>query len=130
MPFFDLGIRRLAASEGTKLPNTIMGHLFEQFIGLELLHLARNKTKRITLNFWRDLEGREIDWILSYEDKIFPIEVKWTDKPSIQDARHLKTFLNDYNLKTGYIVCRCERARKLDRQITAIPWQKIADYFL
>lgn len=125
--FFDLGVRRVASHEGTKLPDKIMGHLFEQFIGLELLHLARNHSKRMTLNFWRDLEGREIDWILSHENKILPIEVKWTDKPSIKDTRHLKTFLADYNLTTGYIVCRCDKPRKLDKQITAIPWQHIAD---
>jgi uncharacterized protein len=125
--FFDLGVRRIAAREGTKPSSTTMGQLFEQFIGLELLHLARSQTKRRTLNFWRDLEGREVDWILSHEDKILPIEVKWTDKPTIQDVRHLKTFLNDYNVKAGYIVCRCNRPRKLDNQITAIPWQEIAE---
>ncbi len=125
--FFDLGIRRLAAKEGDRLPDKLMGQLFEQFIGLELLHIARSHAKRITLNFWRDLEGREIDWIISYKEKILPIEVKWTDKPTIKDARHLKTFLSDYHLKTGYIVCRCHQSQKLDEQITAIPWQDVQD---
>ncbi|MEI8054713.1 MAG: AAA family ATPase [bacterium] len=126
--FFDLGVRRVAAREGTKPSNTAMGQLFEQFIGLELLHLARSQTKRITLNFWRDLEGREVDWVLSYEDKTLPVEVKWTDKPTIQDSRHLKAFLSDYKIKTGYIVCRCSKPRKLDDQIMAIPWQEIAGF--
>jgi predicted AAA+ superfamily ATPase len=123
--FFDLGVRRIAAREGSGLPEKIMGQLFEQFIGLELLHLSRSYAKRITLNFWRDLEGREVDWILTYSGNILPIEVKWTDKPSIKEARHLKTFLSDYNLKRGYIICRCSKARKLDEQITALPWQEI-----
>lgn len=125
--FFDLGVRRVAAREGTKPPKATMGFLLEQMVGLELLHLARSMGKRITLNFWRDLEGREVDWILSYEDKILPIEVKWTDNPSIQDAHHLKTFLKDYNLKHGYIVCQCKRLRRLDDQIVAMPWQEIAE---
>lgn len=125
--FFDLGIRRIAAREGIKPANTILGHLFEQFIGLELLRLARSQGRRVTLNFWRDLEGREVDWVLSYQDKILPIEVKWTNKPNLQEARHLKTFLTDYNIKNGYIVCRCDKPRKLDEQITAIPWQEIAE---
>ena len=34
---FDLGIRRVSAKEGTQLPFKVIGHLFEQFIGLELL---------------------------------------------------------------------------------------------
>lgn len=125
--FFDLGVRRVAAREGTKPSNTMMGHLFEQFIGLEILHLCRSQKKRITLNFWRDLEGREVDWVLSHGNKILPIEVKWTDQPTIQEARYLKTFLSDYNLKSGYIVCRCSKTRKLDDQITAVPWQEIEE---
>jgi len=124
--FFDLGVRRVAAYEGSKANSTTMGHWFEQFVGLELLHLANNQEKRIILNFWRDLEGREVDWVLSYQDKIIPIEVKWTQDPSIKDARHLKTFLQDYDIKQGYIVCRCTKPRKLDEQITALPWQDLS----
>ncbi|MCK4608812.1 MAG: ATP-binding protein [Gammaproteobacteria bacterium] len=125
--FFDLGVRREAAKEGDKLPDKIMGQLFEQFIGLELLHLARSHSQRIGLNFWRDLEGREVDWVLSITDKIIPIEVKWTTMPNIKDARHLKTFLQDYNLDIGYIVCRCNKPRKIDEQIIALPWQNISE---
>jgi len=125
--FFDLGVRRVAAYEGIKPNNAIMGQWFEQFVGLELLHLARSKAQRITLNFWRDLEGREVDWVISHDEKILPIEVKLTDRPTLQDLRHLKAFLSDYQVAQGYVVCCCDRARKLDDQITAIPWQEISD---
>ena len=37
--FFDLGVRRISANEGTKPPTQYLGVLFEQFIGLELLRL-------------------------------------------------------------------------------------------
>lgn len=124
---FDLGVRRIAAHEGLKLPEKILGHLFEQFIGLELLRHIRQSLNQAELYFWRDLEGREVDWVISYHDKLIPIEVKWTTNPSIQDARHLKTFLADYNQKVGYIVCRCDKPRKLDNQITAIPWYEIVN---
>jgi predicted AAA+ superfamily ATPase len=123
--FFDLGVRRVVAHEGAKLTSKEMGHIFEQFVGLELLRAIRNQVRRIDLNFWRDLEGREVDWILSYDDKILPIEVKWTTNPTNKDAHHLKTFLSDYNISDGYIICRCNKRRMLDKQITAIPWQEI-----
>jgi len=123
--FFDLGVRRIAANEGNKLPTKIMGQLFEQFVGLELLRLARSNSKRITLNFWRDFDGREADWVLTCDGVCIPIEVKWTDKPTVKDARHLKVFLSDYNAKQGYVVCCCNKPRQLDEQITAIPWQDI-----
>jgi uncharacterized protein len=121
--FFDLGVRRIAAAEGIQPSEKIMGQWFEQFIGLVLLRHARITSHKTTLHFWRDLEGREVDWVINMPDKIIPIEVKWTDKPTLKDARHLKTFLQDYEQEKGYVVCRCSKARKLDEHITAIPWQ-------
>ena len=99
--------------------------LFEQFIGLELLRQARLHSNRIQLNFWRDLEGREVDWVLRRGNQMLPVEVKWTETPAIKHAKHLKTFLSDYNQPKGYIVCRCTRPRQLDEQIVAIPWQSL-----
>ena len=37
--FFDLGVRRACANEGTRLSARSMGSLFEQYVGLELLRL-------------------------------------------------------------------------------------------
>jgi predicted AAA+ superfamily ATPase len=128
--FFDLGVRRIAANEGTELPEKILGQLFEQFVGLELLRYIRAQTKKSQLHFWRDLEGREVDWVVTHNEQIIPIEVKWSDKPSLQDARHLKTFLKDYQQEKGYIICRVEKSRKLDDQITALPWQQMLDIFI
>ena len=121
---FDLGLRRLAAHEGTKLPETTMGHLFEQFVGLELLRHIRLAPSRTELKFWRDLDGREVDWVLE-GDSLTPIEVKWTTKPSTKDARHLYQFLDDYGLKKGYIVCRIDEDRKIDDRITALSWRNL-----
>ncbi|MCH9644859.1 MAG: AAA family ATPase [Gammaproteobacteria bacterium] len=127
--FFDLGVRRLAAQEGIGLPNKIMGQMFEQYIGLELLKYIRNHSIKMKCHYWRDAEGREVDWVLSGMEVCIPIEVKWTDKPSIHDAKHLKTFLQDYDLQKAYILCRCDRPRKLDENITALPWQQLCDVF-
>lgn len=128
--FFDLGIRRVAAHEGIKLPDETMGRLLEQFVGLELLRLIRNKTQRFELNFWRDLEGREVDWVISSSDTIIPIEVKWTDNPSKKHIQHLMTFMKDYSLDRGFIICRCDKPRKLNDKIIALPWLNIQDVFL
>ena len=39
--FFDLGVRRAAADEGRRLSPRVLGALFEQFVGLELLRATR-----------------------------------------------------------------------------------------
>lgn len=123
---FDLGVRRLAAGEGAKLPVKTMGHLFEQFVGLELIRQSRILAPQAKLRYWRDADGPEVDWILESQGQYIPIEVKYTDSPSHRDAKHLVTFMNEYkNATDAYIVCRIQRPRKISDRVTALPWQKI-----
>ncbi len=53
-----------------------------------------------------------------------PIEVKWTEHPTLHDARHRLTFLAEKQpeAKHGYVMCRCPRPLQLHEQITALPW--------
>lgn len=125
--FFDLGIRRVAAREGVKLPRQRFGHLFEQFVGLELIHMSRLLDKKNNIMFWRDPDGPEVDWVVDTGDTYVPIEVKWTDSPSNKDIRHLKLFLEEYKQATSaYLVCQIPRKVKLAKDIYAVPWQDIS----
>ena len=121
--FFDLGVRRVAAREGTQLRPETMGELFEQWVGLELIRLMRSGPMR--LRFWRDPGGPEVDWIIDRGREFTPVEVKWSRAPSARDARHLEVFLDEYSAKAGYVVCRSERRVKLTRRVTAIPWTEL-----
>lgn len=126
--FFDLGVRRLAAHEGTKLPKETFGLLFEQFIGLELLRNARAIGRAVKIRFWRDPDGPEVDWVVDEEGVYTPLEVKWTDNPTSADIRHLKVFLSEYkSAKEGFLVCRVPRKTKLSDKISAVPWQSISE---
>lgn len=49
--FFDLGVRRLSAEEGRKLSEKNKSFLFEQWVGLELLRLARLISPLIKIYF-------------------------------------------------------------------------------
>jgi predicted AAA+ superfamily ATPase len=124
--FFDLGVRRAAADEGRRLPPRILGALFEQFVGLELLRATREVSAPMKLRFWRDPDGPEVDWIVVGEDRWVPVEVKWSDAPTERDTRHLQTFLSEYSkARDGVVVCRTPRRFKIAPRITAVPWQEI-----
>lgn len=124
--FFDLGVRRAAAREGTGLPRETMGHLFEQFVGLELVRCTRVTEGTSAVLFWRDPDGPEVDWVIDKNGKYIPLEVKWNDLPNEKDAKHLMVFLNEYkNFGKGYIVCRAPRRMKINKYVDAIPWQQI-----
>ncbi len=124
--FFDLGVKRVAAQEGTRPPREVMGMLFEQFIGLELLRNAHIKGHGTKIRFWRDPDGPEVDWIIDTEGIFTPLEVKWTQNPASSDIRHLEVFLSEYrSAKTGFLICQVPRKTKLSEKIFALPWQSI-----
>ncbi len=124
--FFDLGVRRLAAREGARLSRDTLGRLFEQFVGLELLRSAHAKSQTAKIRFWRDPDGPEVDWIIDREGSYTPVEVKWTDKPSSSDIRHVEIFLSEYkSADAGYLVCQVPRKTKLSDRVFALPWQSL-----
>jgi len=123
--FFDLGVRNAAAGiplvEDTV--NAIPGSLFEQFVATQLWRKL-SYTGSGQLSYYRTTDGAEVDLILESEGELIPIEVKWTENPSLRDARHLKTFIAEHaqRCRRGYIISRCPYVLALDEAITALPW--------
>lgn len=123
--FFDLGVRHGAAglTASTEIVKVNPGVFFEQWVGIELW-------KRLQylgggqLHYLRTRDGMEIDFIVEHAGKLTPIEVKWTERPTGSDARHLRTFLKEHPKQTeqAYIVCRCSRPLEICEKVTALPW--------
>lgn len=128
--FFDLGIRRACANEGTRLPQKVLGDLFEHYVGNELIYHSQLTSPQIKVKYWRDASGPEIDFVLDIAHQYIPIEVKWSDKPNLSDAKHLKKFISEYpETNHAYIVCRTPYPYKISDNITALPWQEIKAIF-
>jgi len=129
--FIDMGIRRIAAAEGTQLSSKTMGNLFEQFIGLELLKILRIKQPSAKLRYWRDHAGPEVDYVIENNKVYTPIEIKWSETPTIKDARHLVKFMDEYHCTAhAYIICRATKPLLLSPKIIALPWQELPTIIL
>lgn len=128
--FFDMGVRRACANEGVKLSQKILADLFEQFIGTELIYHSHLSSPNIRIKYWRDTAGPEVDYILDNAHEYTPIEVKWTDKPNLFDTKHIKKFMEEYQAKCGYVICRTPHRYKLAENIIALPWQDIESVFV
>lgn len=124
--FFDLGVKRLCAKEGHRLSQRTQASLFEQFIGIELSRYLHIEAPHFRLQYWRDHNGPEIDYVIDMHNYYLPIEVKWTEHPTPQDCRYLERFISEYHCAPfGYIVCRVPRERKMTDRIIALPWQAL-----
>jgi uncharacterized protein len=122
--FFDVGVRNAAAEMPLEAAavHANPGPLFEQWVGIELWkrlqYLGMGK-----LHYLRTKAGAEVDFVIARAGKVTPIEVKWTERPSPHDARHLLAFLKDHKqAKHGFVVCRCDAPLALANNVTAIPW--------
>jgi predicted AAA+ superfamily ATPase len=126
--FFDLGVRNAAAEFPLELAavRADPGPLFEQWVGIELWkrlqYLGAGK-----LHYQRSKAGAEVDFIVSRGGRLTPIEVKWTERPTLADARHVAAFMRDHPTRArhGYVICRCETPLALSERVTALPWSAL-----
>lgn len=125
---FDLGVRNAAAGLAPTIDTVASnpGPLLEQWVGLEL-HRRLRYLGRGELSYLRTRDGAEVDYIVELDGVVTPIEVKWTERPHLSDARHVESVLDEHpkKAKRGYIVCRCPRSQELSERITAIPWDHL-----
>lgn len=125
---FDTGVRHVLAE--LPLNSTLLkmdaGHIFEQWVLLELYYRARYKGKGYGISTWTTTTGAEVDAVVETPDEVIPVEIKWTDKPSPQDAQHVETFieLHSNRSRRGYVVCRCPKRQQLTSHVVAIPWNE------
>lgn len=127
--YFDLGVRRSCASESAPLPEKQYGSLFEQWVILQTWRWQHYFAPLLSLYFWRDSNGPEVDLIIQANADLLPVEIKWTENPNEADLRHLRLFMEEYpQAKAAVVICRVPYPRKLQDNITAIPWQEWQHY--
>ena len=123
--FFDLGVRRVAANEGINPNRETQGHLFEQYIGLEILQQLNIHKPLAKLRYWRSSDGPEVDWVIETAGQLIPIEVKLTEIPKAKHLKHLQLFLREYTTaKVGYVICQVKHKIEIEKNIYALPWQE------
>ena len=125
---FDLGVRHVLADLplGEALLKLDAGHIFEQWVLTELYYRCRCLGAEYKLSTWQTATGAEVDAVIETPNGAIPVEVKWTERPSPHDARHVEAFLNYHATIAhhGYVVCRCPRMQKLTDRVTALPWDR------
>jgi len=100
--FYDTGLRNYALKDFRAFDlRADRGSLAENGVfseAIKSLNVLQN------LQFWRTQAKTEVDFILTHNGKIIPIEVKYQhfDRPKISSS--LKTFISQYHPSKGYIL--------------------------
>lgn len=126
--FTDTGF--LCALQGILSPQVLsshpmVGHIFETFIVMDIIKRISAWMQRPNLYHFRAYSGAEVDLILEYNGKLYPIEIKLTASPTANDTDGIKAFKESFpkeSIGNGTVVCCTPQVFQLGAGIRAVPW--------
>lgn len=123
--FFDVGVVNELAHRGTLAPGSSdFGAAFEHFIFMELRAHSTYAPRGtgLRLGYWRTASGIEVDFILG--DAEVAVDVKSTDRPTIDHLRGLHAWREEHPESRCILVCRAPRARRTEQGFEILPWRE------
>lgn len=98
------------------------GHIFETFVFSELLKSIKYSDKKTNFYYYRRTDKHEIDFILERNNKIIPIEVKFSKKITKNDFKHIKHAIETLkNIDYGFIFYMGDKLIPFGENLYAIP---------
>jgi uncharacterized protein len=99
------------------------GHILETFVCSELHKEIKDMEVPATLNFWRTNNGAEVDFIIEYGRKLYPIEIKTSAQINSTELRGLESFMEAESKKVpfGIVIYRTDKVQFLKKNILGVP---------
>jgi uncharacterized protein len=124
--FFDLGVRNaLLGITRNSFTDTDLGHLFEQWLILQLIYHIEAKDLPWQVKSFRTDRGEEVDIVLESSQCLIAIEVKYGTNITEKMCKNLDIFRDLYSNKNikSYLVYRGEERQYFDSGTIAINYQ-------
>ncbi len=108
------------------LSSPLFGNIFESWGVHQLMRQSQRLPLAPILYHWRTQNGAEVDTVLDYDGKLFPIEFKASSRLSGHDVRGIRAFRKTYDRAVpGIIVYGGREPYRLSDDAAAIPWNAI-----
>jgi uncharacterized protein len=103
------------------------GAHLENLILTDLVAWRDGQSDDAQILFWRTHTGEEVDFVIESAGRLLPIEIKAAARVSAQDARHLKTFREQYDdmVHGGLILHAGTEVFWVARDVLAAPWWRV-----
>jgi uncharacterized protein len=103
------------------------GAHLENLILTDLVAWRDGRSEDAQVLFWRTHTGEEVDFVIESAGRLLPIEVKAAARVSTHDARHLKTFREQYDdtVHGGLILHSGTDVFWAARNVLAAPWWRV-----
>jgi uncharacterized protein len=108
------------------LASPAFGNIFESW-GVGWIHRQIQRLPVApSLYHWRTQNGAEIDAVLDFNGRLFPIEFKAASRLSKHDTRGIQSFRNTYrNAEIGVLIYGGEVPYQISPDAVAIPWKAV-----
>ena len=129
--FMDTGLASYLSGLFTK--ETLMngassGHIYETFVIGEIIKSYRNMGIKPNVYYYKDTNHNEIDLLIYENNTLYPIEIKKTMSPNINDIKCFKLLSAAYptvEIGTGCLICNTKDFMKLNENNYLVPAEYI-----
>ena len=98
------------------------GAMLETYVVSEIVKSYRHNGLPVNLYFYRDRDNKEIDLIIERNGLLYPIEIKRSASPKIDDIKHFDVLSRlGKSAGKGAVVCLYDKFLPLNHQINIIP---------
>jgi hypothetical protein len=103
---------------GAHLENLVLG---------DLMAWRGSLAERPEVMYWRTATGEEVDFVVEWSGRLFPIEVKAAARPRLRDAKSLAVFREEYGNRAGagLVLHTGGELSWLADGILACPWWRV-----
>lgn len=116
-------ILRSTPAELAKNQPGCFGHVLENFVLSEICKANYATGEKFEISFYRTNDGREVDFVLEYQQKIIAIEVKYTESITEKHLSGLRELqqITQKDFHVGIILCNTQRVIAYDDNIYLVP---------
>jgi uncharacterized protein len=103
----------------------LFGALFETGIAGELIKQAGALATKPAFHHWRSAGGAEVDLILEFDGRLYPIEIKLTTQPTRKQVSGIHAFRAahpNHRIAKGLLICAVSRPYLLSEHVLAMPF--------
>jgi hypothetical protein len=103
------------------------GAHLENLVLTDLLAWRDSQVPRPEILYWRTSRGEEVDFVVEWNGRLLPVEVKATPQPRLADARHLITFRAEYPdlSRAGLLLHTGAETGWIAEGVMAAPWWRV-----
>lgn len=119
----DTGLAMALANETTP-----RGEHLENLILMDLLAWREGELSMPEILYWRTVSGQEVDFVIEAgPERLLPIEVKATTRPSTKDIAGLRTFMEEYEDRVpgALLLHGGEETFWISPRVLAAPWWQV-----